>query len=198
MNFGQQILRTAASVPFAIATSTARTTSTPTVSYISPTIGVQLDNEVRDARRGVTQIRKLGRIHSPSELKLEANSGPRLHPKLAYLNRTMSEYSLLGANWAGDGSTAPSDSALSDMETFVERLPKGLPIPAPSISFDGEPGLYWDETAYFMDVAFHGDGVFSAFVRAKGSTQDEFREGISVQSDEWQDTLLTMSKRFEA
>lgn len=110
----------------------------------------------------------------------------------------MAEYASLRDGWAGDGSSAPSEAALNDMKRVVDQLPTGLPFPIPSVTFDGEPGLYWDEDSYYMDIAFEGANTFSAFVRSKSSSEDEFRQGISIQTDAWQGILLAMSKRFEA
>lgn len=197
MNVGQQILRSAATIPFAIATSTARIDKVPQGSYIRPTVPVGRAPAIREPRNGGTQVSKPQGVISPSELSDWAFAGPSVHPRMAHLERTMSDYSMLEDGWAGDGSLAPSDNALLAMKTVVERLPKGLPIPTPSVTFDGEPGLFWDEHSYFMDVAFDGERAFSAFVRSKASTQDRFQEGISIDSN-WHDTLITMSKLFEA
>lgn len=197
MNVGQQILRSAATIPFAIATSTARIEGVPQGSYIKPTIPIERVPTIREPQNGGTQVLKPRGVISPSELGDGALAGPSVHPRMAHLERTMLDYSMLEDGWAGDGSLAPSENALLAMKTVVERLPRGLPIPTPSVTFNGEPGLFWDEDSYFMDVAFDGERAFSGFVRSKASTQDQFQEGILIDGD-WQDILIAMSKRFEA
>lgn len=110
----------------------------------------------------------------------------------------MQEYSSLVDGWAGEGSIAPIAEALRDMRMVAESIPRGLPIPTASISFDGEVGLYWDEPTYFLDIAFDGSGSLSVFTKEKRSGQDQFVDSLDIASGAWKEALLQLAAKATA
>lgn len=81
------------------------------------------------------------------------------------LHQELSSYAQLEDNWDGEGAKAPSQAAIDDALSFLERMPSNIPLPYPEEGKEGDVGIYWDnpKAKVFTEVSFEGNGTFSYF-----------------------------------
>lgn len=87
----------------------------------------------------------------------------------------LASYFKLKEEWDGYSAIPPRSGAVSAAIDFSRYLFKnGYALPKPMLSSDGEVGLYWDESGYFVDVGFENSREFSYY--AKGEQIEAFGE----------------------
>lgn len=80
----------------------------------------------------------------------------------------MRRWSLLSADWDGEGATAPLLNSARQAVTFVRMLSDAIPLPEPMLHANGRTGLYWNDGQLYADLEFLGDGRMAYFVERKG------------------------------
>jgi hypothetical protein len=76
-------------------------------------------------------------------------------------------WSLLGADWDGEGAVIPMRQSLKEAESFV-RLLGEISLPEPMLLGSGHAALYWNEGNLYADLEFLGDGRIAYFVKRHG------------------------------
>lgn len=76
-------------------------------------------------------------------------------------------WSLLGADWDGEGAVTPLRQSLKEAVSFV-RLLGEISLPEPMLLGSGHAALYWNEDNLYADLEFLGDGRIAYFVKRHG------------------------------
>ena len=76
-------------------------------------------------------------------------------------------WSLLAANWDGEGAVTPLRQSLREAVSFV-RLLDAISPPEPMLLSSGHAALYWNEDNLYADLEFLGDGRIAYFVKRHG------------------------------
>ena len=76
-------------------------------------------------------------------------------------------WSLLGADWDGEGAAIPLYQSLKEAVSFV-RLLGEISLPEPMLLGSGHAALYWNEDNVYADLEFLGDGRIAYFVKRHG------------------------------
>jgi hypothetical protein len=76
-------------------------------------------------------------------------------------------WSLLPANWDGEGSAAPLTKSLKEAVSFI-RLLGEMPVPESMLLSSGNAALYWNEGQLYGDLEFLGDGRIAYFIKRNG------------------------------
>jgi hypothetical protein len=76
-------------------------------------------------------------------------------------------WSLLKADWDGEGAVKPLPQSLKEAVSFV-RLLGEIPVPEPMVLSSGHAALYWSEGDLYADLEFLGDGRIAYFVKHHG------------------------------
>lgn len=84
-------------------------------------------------------------------------------------------------NWDGYDGIAANDNAIENTILFLKKLPYNIIKPRPGLSGDGEIGLFWDKSDFFIDVGFLGENKYSYY--AKDSENREYY-GNEINIDE--------------
>ena len=79
------------------------------------------------------------------------------------------EWSLLNANWDGEGAAKPASQSIKEAVSFVRLLGDNVPLPEPMLLASGHAALYWNEGGLYADIEFHGDGRVSYFIKKDGN-----------------------------
>lgn len=78
------------------------------------------------------------------------------------------EWSLLAADWDGEGALIPNARSLRDASLFVRLLGSGSPTPEPMLHADGNAGLFWNTAGIYADIEFLDGGRIAYFVERRG------------------------------
>lgn len=92
------------------------------------------------------------------------------------LLREIETYKGLSHGWDGYDAESPNPSALADLSHFLDLLPKGVDFPNITLASTGLPSLYWDDSEFFADLEFLGEGESSLYFVSKSSHEEEFVE----------------------
>jgi hypothetical protein len=76
-------------------------------------------------------------------------------------------WTLLHANWDGEGARAPVGASLREAVAFV-RLLENLPVPEPMLFGSGRAGLYWNDGDTYADLEFTGDSRVTYYIERRG------------------------------
>ena len=81
------------------------------------------------------------------------------------LRQELGSYARLDDDWDGNGAKAPSQEAVRDAMTFLDRRPADIPLPYPEEGTEGDVGVYWDssDAHVFAEVIFEGDRTCAYF-----------------------------------
>lgn len=93
--------------------------------------------------------------------------------KIQAFRTRLNEYRNLSDGWDGGDGIAPSSDSLSDLEALFDLVVNGgYPIPDPSISSEGEVGLYWRKNSIYINLEFDEGGLYSFYGQnAKGAVK---------------------------
>jgi hypothetical protein len=73
-------------------------------------------------------------------------------------------YEKLGANWDGEGATAPNIVSLRAASSFVCLMDRDQAMPEPMLHSSGRAGLYWRSDTLYADLEFFEDGRLAYYV----------------------------------
>lgn len=76
-------------------------------------------------------------------------------------------WSLLVADWDGEGAAAPSAQSIKNAVAFV-RLLSDVTLPEPMLLASGHIALYKNENDLYADIEFFGDGRIAYFIKRNG------------------------------
>ena len=76
-------------------------------------------------------------------------------------------WSLLSADWDGEGALAPSTQSIKDAASFT-RLLSDTALPEPMLLASGHIALYKNESDLYADIEFLGDGRIAYFIKRNG------------------------------
>lgn len=76
-------------------------------------------------------------------------------------------WSLLGADWDGEGALAPSVQSIKEAVSFT-RLLSDVVLPEPMLLASGHVALYKNESELYADIEFLGDGHIAYFIKRNG------------------------------
>ena len=76
-------------------------------------------------------------------------------------------WSLLGADWDGEGALAPSAQSIKEAVSFT-RLLSDVALPEPMLLASGHVALYKNESELYADIEFIGDGHIAYFIKRNG------------------------------
>lgn len=76
-------------------------------------------------------------------------------------------WSLLGADWDGEGALAPSAQSMKEAVSFT-RLLSDVTLPEPMLLASGHVALYKNESDLYADIEFLGDGRIAYFIKRNG------------------------------
>lgn len=76
-------------------------------------------------------------------------------------------WSLLSADWDGEGAAAPLAQSMKDAVSFV-RLLGNIALPEPMLLGSGHTALYWNEGDLYADIEFLGEGRIAYFIKSHG------------------------------
>ena len=77
----------------------------------------------------------------------------------------INSYQSYPLNWDGYDGIPPSAETISDVLSFIEKLPYGVIEPRPGVSGDGEVSLFWENDEIYIDIGFLGDGTYVFYAR---------------------------------
>jgi len=77
----------------------------------------------------------------------------------------VNSYQSYPLNWDGYDGIPPSAETISDVLSFLEKLPYGVIEPRPGVSGDGEVSLFWENDGIYIDIGFLGDGAYVLYAR---------------------------------
>ena len=77
-------------------------------------------------------------------------------------------WSLLKANWDGEGSAAPAVPSLKEAVAFARLLDEGASLPEPMLLSSGHAGLFWNDENLYADLEFLGDGQVAYYIERQG------------------------------
>lgn len=77
----------------------------------------------------------------------------------------MRRWLLLGANWDGEGSQAPSHQSIKEASAFVRLIDDTLPLPEPMVLASGHAALYWNTGDIYADLEFLGNQRIAYFIK---------------------------------
>lgn len=77
-------------------------------------------------------------------------------------------WSLLNANWDGEGASAPVASSLKEAVSFVSLLQETDVLPEPMLNASGHAGLFWKDDSLYADIEFLGDGRIAYYIERYG------------------------------
>ena len=78
------------------------------------------------------------------------------------------EWSLLHANWDGEGAAMPDSQSIKGAVSFVRLLDDKITPPEPMLLSSGHAALYWNEGGLYADIEFLGDGRIAYFIKSNG------------------------------
>lgn len=76
-------------------------------------------------------------------------------------------WSLLDADWDGEGAMAPSIQSIKEAVSFI-RLIDDINLPEPMLLASGHAALYKNESNFYADIEFLGDGRIAYFIKRNG------------------------------
>ncbi|MBI5116475.1 hypothetical protein HZA56_08385 [Candidatus Poribacteria bacterium] len=77
-------------------------------------------------------------------------------------------WSLLSANWDGEGAVTPDARSLKEAVSFVRLLGEGDTLPEPMLHASGHAGLFWKDDNLYADIKFLGDGRVAYYIERQG------------------------------
>lgn len=77
-------------------------------------------------------------------------------------------WSLLSANWDGEGAAAPDAGSLKEAVSFVRLFGEGDTLPEPMLHASGHAGLFWKDDNLYADIKFLGDGRVAYYIERQG------------------------------
>ena len=77
-------------------------------------------------------------------------------------------WSLLSANWDGEGAAQPSAEAMHEATAFMRLLPEDQALPEAMLHANGRTGLFWKSEKLYADIEFIGDGRIAYFIERQG------------------------------
>ena len=78
------------------------------------------------------------------------------------------QWSLLNANWDGEGASMPSAQSIKDAVSFIRLIAENASLPEPMLLASGNAGLYLNKNNRYVDIEFLGDGRISYFIKNDG------------------------------
>jgi len=78
------------------------------------------------------------------------------------------QWSLLDANWDGEGAALPNARSMKEAVSFVRLFDDRIALPEPMLLASGHVALYWNEADLYADIEFLGDSRIAYFIK-KGS-----------------------------
>jgi hypothetical protein len=104
-------------------------------------------------------------IESSGLPALHITSGEMLRIKAKVSRQAVEKLRSLGANWDGEGATAPSSEHIDLLLAAMDRLPPDLPSYSPMVGSDGEVGIYWSKNNDHAEIAVDSDGELTLYLR---------------------------------
>lgn len=75
----------------------------------------------------------------------------------------------LGANWDGEGASAPQLTSVRAASKFVCLLDRSSTMPEPMLHASGRAGLLWDDGATYAELEFLESGLVAYYITAKAN-----------------------------
>ena len=118
------------------------------------------------------------------------------------LRQELLSYVHLDDNWDGNGAKAPSQEAVNDALTFLDRRPGDIPLPYPEEGSNGDVGVYWDNghAQVFAEVSFEGDGTCAYFAvqGVPGAVTEKYGDDGWRVASPWPDDLLRILRKQDS
>ena len=114
---------------------------------------------------------------APTEWKIEVDDSLAVDPIDALRDEVL-KFASLASGWDGPGSMAAPEQSRNAALAFIDRIPKGLPLPGAMMSQNGEIEFFWDLAHGYADITFEASGLASFFSRANNSAE-EFIEALN-------------------
>jgi hypothetical protein len=92
-----------------------------------------------------------------------------LTPRQAQLEKRFISFESLRANRGEDDPEPPTAESMEAIRQLANCLPAGIETPRATISEDGEPAIYWDTAATYLEISAERVGGFYLFVRNKAA-----------------------------
>ncbi|MEF8754944.1 MAG: hypothetical protein V5B60_13580 [Accumulibacter sp.] len=130
--------------------------------------------------RSDTEHVRVERAPTATEIRLLLPTPPPAQGKQEILHRLIAQFADLPDGWNGEGSVAPSASAVAAARTFLESIPRGIPLPTPMLTEGGDMEFYWSLPTGYADISFDANGVGSLFARSTAG-EEFFFENLAPQ-----------------
>lgn len=78
------------------------------------------------------------------------------------------QWSLLEADWDGEGAAVPAAQSMKEAVSFARLIDGDIPVPEPMLLASGHAALFWNEGALYADLEFLGDGRIAYFIKTNG------------------------------
>lgn len=100
------------------------------------------------------------------------------------------EFSLLEANWDGEGALKPSSQSIRDASAFVRLMDAHASFPEPVLHVSGNVALFWDQgDALYADVEFLGGNSVAYFIK---TNQGRHKGVVSFDSEQMPTVLAAL------
>lgn len=75
------------------------------------------------------------------------------------------QWSLLKANWDGEGASLPSVQSIKNAVSFIKLIDENAVLPEPMLLASGNAGLYLNQNILYADIEFLSEGRISYFIK---------------------------------
>lgn len=97
------------------------------------------------------------------EVNYEESARPTTSPE--NIIGEIRQWTLLGADWDGEGAATPMAQSLKEAVSFVRLLDDTHALPEPMLLASGHAALNWNEGGLYADLEFLGDGRIAYFIK---------------------------------
>lgn len=108
------------------------------------------------------------------------------------LDKKFALYETLKPGWDFYSADPLNKESMADAKAFLEKRPKGIPLPFPQLGPDGTVGLYWRTSRMYISVGFDGNSLLSYYIHqaAPDGTTRRFLDDDLPFKDRWPPKLL--------
>lgn len=78
------------------------------------------------------------------------------------------QWSLVEANWDGEGASPPSSQSIKGAVSFIKLISENAVLLEPMLLASGNAGLYLNESSLYVDIEFLSDERISYFIKRNG------------------------------
>jgi hypothetical protein len=147
-----------------------------------PTLATPMEHDFRFAQRTSSRCSNVLDISLPTLVVsdftyVESARPTTLHESIIGEIR---QWSLLNANWDGEGAAIPNAQSIKEVVSFIRLLDESFPLPEPMLLASGHVALYWNEGSLFADIEFLGDGRIAYFIK---SNEDKHKGVLTFVSE---------------